>query len=292
MITNTPNARLSLGLRVRAMYRAMTDRWRFSQWDHYQITANNGRESHVSQRRRSYRQAVHLALCTADPNDAGTGASCNEVANTGNYARTAIMFGAAANEEVSNKRGCPCSRPQTGAWGTATHWVVTDSGDVWSGNVLCSWRVSRFRRSSSPGTRRPSTSGSVKVLVADVQRAQRGAITAVHAILDFIVQEYGIHTTGHLRHLDHGDRYSDDERARRSHRLGVISRVLVSKNGGSVPNVVCPGRGGAGMNTMMLLVTGFNERETETSVAVCDARVQETCCAFDNTVHGSGRGRW
>ena len=40
--------------------------------------------------------AVYVALATADPTDAGTGASMSEVANTNGYARTAITFGAAA----------------------------------------------------------------------------------------------------------------------------------------------------------------------------------------------------
>jgi hypothetical protein len=45
--------------------------------------------------------AVYLALCTADPTDAGTGASMNEVANTGSYARTAITFGAASARRIT-----------------------------------------------------------------------------------------------------------------------------------------------------------------------------------------------
>ena len=39
---------------------------------------------------------VYLALATADPTDAATGASCNECANANNYARVACTFGAAS----------------------------------------------------------------------------------------------------------------------------------------------------------------------------------------------------
>lgn len=42
---------------------------------------------------------LYLALCTADPTDAGTGASMNEVANSGNYSRKAITVGAAAQRQ-------------------------------------------------------------------------------------------------------------------------------------------------------------------------------------------------
>lgn len=78
---------------------------------------------------------VYLALCTADPTDAATGASMNEVANTGSYARTAITFGAAASRRVTQS-GSVTFPAATGSWGTITHWAVVDSATYGAGNVL------------------------------------------------------------------------------------------------------------------------------------------------------------
>lgn len=78
---------------------------------------------------------VYLALCTADPTDAGTGASMNEVANSGSYARTAITFGAAASRRVTQS-GAVTFPAATGSWGTVTHWAVVDSATHGAGNLL------------------------------------------------------------------------------------------------------------------------------------------------------------
>lgn len=78
---------------------------------------------------------LYLALCTADPTDAATGASMNEVANSGSYARTAITFGAASSRRVTSS--ADVDFPQaTGSWGTITHWAIVDSGTHGAGNVL------------------------------------------------------------------------------------------------------------------------------------------------------------
>lgn len=78
---------------------------------------------------------VYLALCTADPTDAATGASMNEVANTGSYARTAISFGAASAKAIT--QSAQVTFPQaSGSWGTVTHWAIVDTNTYGSGNVL------------------------------------------------------------------------------------------------------------------------------------------------------------
>lgn len=78
---------------------------------------------------------IFLALATADPTDAATGASMNEVANSGSYARTAITVGVSASRRVT--QDAVVTFPQaTGSWGTVTHWAITDSGTHGAGNVL------------------------------------------------------------------------------------------------------------------------------------------------------------
>lgn len=78
---------------------------------------------------------VYLALCTGDPTDAGTGASMNEVANSGSYARTAISFGAASSRRVTQS-GAVAFPQASGSWGTVSHWAVVDSNTYGAGNML------------------------------------------------------------------------------------------------------------------------------------------------------------
>jgi hypothetical protein len=78
---------------------------------------------------------IYLALCTASAADTATGASMNEVANSGSYARTAIAFGAAATRRVTQS-GAVTFPAATGSWGTVTHWAIVDTNTYGSGNVL------------------------------------------------------------------------------------------------------------------------------------------------------------
>ena len=78
---------------------------------------------------------LYVALCTADPTDAGTGASMSEVANTNSYARAAITFAAAANRAIA-QTGAVTFPQATGAWGTVTHWAIVDSATHGAGNML------------------------------------------------------------------------------------------------------------------------------------------------------------
>lgn len=78
---------------------------------------------------------VYLALATADPTDAATGASMNEVANSGAYARVACAFGAAASRAIANS-GTVSFAQASGSWGTVTHWALVDSATYGAGNVL------------------------------------------------------------------------------------------------------------------------------------------------------------
>lgn len=78
---------------------------------------------------------LYLALCTADPTDAGTGASMNECANSGTYARKAITVGNAASRRVTQDAVVTYDQA-TGSWGTVSHWAIVDSGTHGAGNML------------------------------------------------------------------------------------------------------------------------------------------------------------
>jgi hypothetical protein len=78
---------------------------------------------------------IYLALCTADPGEAATGAACNEAADANGYARKAIAFSAASSRKVV-QNGAVTFDPASGTWGTISHWAIVDSGTHGAGNVL------------------------------------------------------------------------------------------------------------------------------------------------------------
>jgi len=84
---------------------------------------------------------VYMCLCTADPTDAATGASMNECANSNNYGRTAITFGAAASRTVTQS-GDVDFPTASGSWGTVTHWAIADTDTYGAGNVLATGALS------------------------------------------------------------------------------------------------------------------------------------------------------
>jgi len=100
--------------------------------------AENKLLDHLTGKTAFAKPTVHIGLCTADPTDAGTGASCNECPDSGYYARVATdgddwdaaAAGATANAEI-------ITFPEaTGSWGEATHFALFDSGTHGAGNML------------------------------------------------------------------------------------------------------------------------------------------------------------
>lgn len=82
---------------------------------------------------------VAMGLCTADPTDAGTGASCNEVTNENAYARVASagLWEAAVSPGGTIQNGSDITFPEaTGSWGVVTHFALFDSGTHGAGNML------------------------------------------------------------------------------------------------------------------------------------------------------------
>ena len=127
---------------------------------------------------------IYLALATADPTDAGTGASMNECANSNSYARTAITFGAAASRRVT--QNADVDFPQaTGSWGTVTHWGIVDSATHGAGNLLAH---GAFTTSYPVVNGNSPTVASTEVYV-EIQATAAGAgLTdyAVHKLLDLM----------------------------------------------------------------------------------------------------------
>jgi len=107
---------------------------------------------------------IYIALATASPGEAATGAAMNEVANANNYARQAIIFGAAALRKVEQS-GIVTFNQASGPWGVVTDWALVDSGTYGAGNVLA---YGAFTSSFSPvsGNTPSIASGEVEVQIS------------------------------------------------------------------------------------------------------------------------------
>lgn len=80
--------------------------------------------------------ALFVALCTADPTDAGTGTSVSisEAANLNGYVRKPVTFGAAASRRVVQS-GAVTFDQATGTWGTISHWALVTSATYNTGDM-------------------------------------------------------------------------------------------------------------------------------------------------------------
>jgi hypothetical protein len=81
---------------------------------------------------------AYIALCTADPTDAGSGGGMNEVADANNYARKSTAGGdwnAASGGAIDNANAITFNQA-SGSWGTVTHFAIVDSATHGAGNML------------------------------------------------------------------------------------------------------------------------------------------------------------
>ena len=93
---------------------------------------------HITGKTAFPKPTAYVGLCTADPTDAGTGASCNEVTDANAYARVATAGAdwAAASGGASSNANDITFPEATGSWGTVTHFALFDSGTYGEGNML------------------------------------------------------------------------------------------------------------------------------------------------------------
>ncbi len=100
--------------------------------------AENEVLDHITGKTAFPKPTIYVGLCTSDPGDAATGASCNELPDADNYARVAIPSGdwnAAASGEITNANAITFLEA-SGNWGEVTHYVILDSGTHGAGNVI------------------------------------------------------------------------------------------------------------------------------------------------------------
>lgn len=80
---------------------------------------------------------LYVALCTAAPNDASTGATITEVADANAYARTATgAWNVASGGATENSDAITFPAASGGNWGTVTHIAIVDSASHGAGNVI------------------------------------------------------------------------------------------------------------------------------------------------------------
>lgn len=75
---------------------------------------------------------LYVALCTADPTDAGTGSTITEPSGNG-YARVQFDTWTISGNSVENN-GAVTFPQASGSWGTITHFAIVDAATA--GNVV------------------------------------------------------------------------------------------------------------------------------------------------------------
>lgn len=93
---------------------------------------------HVVKRTDYVTTVVLIGLCTANPGETATGASCNEVADDYGYERKntgAYDWSSAAAGSIYNVNELAFPEA-TGSWGTVTHFVLVNDPLYGSGDVI------------------------------------------------------------------------------------------------------------------------------------------------------------
>ena len=178
---------------------------------------------------------IYIALATANPDEAATGAAMNECANANNYTRKAITFAAAASRKVV-QTGIVTFNQATGAWGTVTHWALVDTGTYGAGNVLA---YGAFTSSFSPvsGNTPSIADGQVQVEIS-ASSGEGFTTQLVHWMLNLIFRNtaYSQPAT-YVALLDQVGTDADTTltTAGQEATWTGYARVLVNKAGGSTP---------------------------------------------------------
>jgi len=197
--------------------------------------AENALLGHLFGSAHSPAAAVYLALATADPTDAGTGASMNEAPDSGNYARKAITFGAAASRKVT-QNAIVTFNQASGAWGTITHWAIVDSAVHGAGNMLAHGAFSASFAPVSGNT--PSVASGQVYVEISASSGEGFTDYLVHKLLDLMFRNtaYAQPAT-YIALLDQTGADGDTTLTTAGKEVAgtAYARVLVNKSGGASP---------------------------------------------------------
>lgn len=221
---------------------------------------------------------LYLALCTADPTDAATGASMNEVANSGSYARTAIAFGAAASRRVTQS-GAVNFAAATGSWGTVTHWAIVDSATHGAGNALAYGALGASKSVVSGNT--PSVpSGDVYVEISASAGGRGWTDFLANELLDHMFRNATY--TQPATYLGLTTTTSSDSAAGTEASGGSYARVLINKAGGASPAWATVSAGATSLNQQTDFSVATGSWGTIVSSAIYDASTAGNMLMYDN----------
>lgn len=221
---------------------------------------------------------LYLALCTADPTDAATGASMNEVANSGSYARTAITFGAAATRRVTQNAQVTFPAA-TGSWGTVIHWAIVDTNTYGSGNVLAYGAFGTSKSIVSGNT--PSVaSGQVYVEIT----ASTGITNyAANGFLDRMFRNQAFTVSANYVGLATAT-LSDSTTSPTEVSGGSYARVAVNANGGASPAWGTVSGGSVSNGAAVTFPTATASWGTVVAAFVADASTVGNILMYDNAL--------
>ena len=220
---------------------------------------------------------IYLALATADPTDAATGASMNEVANANGYARTEITVGAATSRRVT--QDADVTFPQaTGSWGTVSHWAIVDTSTYGSGNVLAHGAFNTAKSIENGNT--PSVANGevyVEISAGDVSDylANNWLDLMFNNAAFAAPSTYVGLTTATVLDTDDGSTITEVSG-------GSYARVQVDVNGGVSPTWDLAASGLVDNTHAIDFPTATASWGTVTSVVVCDASTAGNLLMYDN----------
>lgn len=223
---------------------------------------------------------IYLALCTADPTDAATGASMNEAANSGSYARTAITFGAAASRRVT-QNATVTFPAATGSWGTITHWAIVDSNTYGAGNVLAHGSFGSSKSVVSGNT--PSVASSE--VYVEITASGGASNYLANNLLDLMFRNQTFTAPSNYIGLTTAT-VSDSNTGASITEVsgGSYARVQVNANGGSSPTWDLAASGTADNTHTITFTTSTASWGTVTSAVICDASTNGNLLWYDNGV--------
>lgn len=239
--------------------------------------AENALLDHIFNTAYTAAATLYLALCTADPTDAATGASMNEVANSGSYARTAIAFSAASAKRVT-QNGDVTFPQASGSWGTITHWAIVDNATYGSGNVLAYGAFTASKSVVSGNTPRvPSTTVYVEV-------SGNVGVSTANSLLDLMFRNqayskpatYLALTTATIADTNTGSTITEPSG-------NNYSRLLVNINGGASPTWDLSVNGNVDNTHALTMPTPSGSWGTVVAAAIVSASSAGNLLFFDNT---------
>jgi hypothetical protein len=225
---------------------------------------------------------IYLCLCTADPTDAGTGASMHEHPNLAGYARTEIFFGAASARRITQNAEVEFPAA-TDAYTTITHWAICDSGTYGAGNMLAH---GGFTPTFSPvsGNTPKVASGQVYVEIGATAAGAGFSTYCVNLMLDLMFrnQEFTSpagNTFVAIYTATIAD--ADDDTTDKAEENGTgYARTEVNQNGGSSPTWDL---------AASEVVDNTHEIILEDSVNVADDWDTDVALAVVSTASGAGK---